>query len=222
MSALPIADRLPLAVVLFATTLGAYYFSGVSAHDLHAPISTPLDATVPFLPASIWVYMPAYYGGFLATLWVTRDRYALRAAGTAFVAITVLALPFFLLFPVAAPRPAAPSDGSWTAAFVRWLYDNDPLCNTFPSLHVANAWLCAFIATQSSRRMGLLLTLNALAICVSVLMLKQHWAVDIAGGTLLAALGAATWTAHMVTVKRPEHKEPEWQLAPLKVPFRRG
>lgn len=215
---LPLAHRLPLAAAVFTGALGAYYFSGIAPHVVHPAFATPLDRAVPFVPEAVWVYMPCYYGSFVTTLLVTRDRFAFRAAGTAFLTITLLALPFFLLFPVAAPRPAAPGGPDWTAAFVRWLYENDPLVNTFPSLHVANAFLCAFLAMQSSRRWGFLLGLNAVAVCASVLLLKQHWAVDVPGGMLLASLGAFAWKAHMVTVEARGHVEPPWQLAPLRLP----
>lgn len=215
---LPLAQRLPLAAAVVLGSIGAYFFSGIAPHVLHPAFATPLDSAVPFVPEAVWVYLPAYYGGFLVTLLVTRDRFAFRAAGTAFLTIMLLALPFFFLFPVAAPRPMAPSGPGWTDAFVRWLYENDPLVNTFPSLHVANAFLCAFLALQSSRRWGVALGLNAVAVCASVLMLKQHWAVDIPGGMFLASLGAAAWKAHMVNVELRKHEELPWQLAPLRLP----
>lgn len=215
---LPLADRLPLALVVLTAGLGTYFFVGITQPGVHPPVPTPLDWAIPFVPEAIWVYLPVYYGSFLVTLLVTRDRYAFRAAGTAFLSITLLALPFFLLAPIAAPRPFAPDGPGWTDAFVRWLYEADPKGNTFPSLHVANAFLCAFLTAQSSRWWGVALTVNAFAVCASVLLLKQHWAVDVPGGMFLATLGAASWKAHMVAVESPGHVEPEWQLAPLRLP----
>ncbi len=216
---LPLADRIPLALTVFVAGLGMYFFVGISQHASHPAFSTPLDTLIPFTPEAIWVYMPAYYMSFLVTLLVTRDRYAFRATGTAYLVITLLALPFFLFFPVAAPRPVAPGGGGWTDAFVRWLFETDPKVNTFPSLHVANAFLCAFLTFQSSRRWGIVLVANALLVSASVLLLKQHWAVDIPGGMLLATFGAASWKAHMVSVEARRHEEAPWQLAPLRLPL---
>ncbi|MDP2312337.1 MAG: phosphatase PAP2 family protein [Pseudomonadota bacterium] len=161
------------------------------------PLQHVLDAQIPFVPESVWVYLPGYWACFVIPVLVIREARSFRAALTGLSMLTVLALPFFLYFPVPAPRPSVPMDPSLTSALVRWLYSTDPASNTFPSLHVANATFCAMVTTAADRRWGAVVWVLAAGVCVSVLTLKQHWVVDIPAGWGLAAVGIATWRAQL-------------------------
>lgn len=194
-SALPLSRRLAEAGAAAGIVSAIYMGVGRAPLDLQAPVALAIDGAIPFVPASVWFYMPGYWACFLLAVWVLADARAFRAALAAFVLMTVLAAPFFVLWPVYGPRPAPPLDDGATAAFVRWLYANDPAVNTFPSLHVANATFAAAVVTRYHRRLGVLAWTLAFGVFASVLLLKQHYFVDLPGGWALAAIGVATWRA---------------------------
>jgi membrane-associated phospholipid phosphatase len=178
---------------------GLYIACAARVASAAPPFATPIDRAIPFLPQTVWFYVPVYIVSFFLVIWVVEDRRAWRATVLAFLAQAFLAWPFFLLYPVAGPRPAAPLDASLSSAFVRWLYDFDPNYNTFPSLHVANATCCALVVSACNRRTGAVAWVMAACVWVSVLTLKQHWLVDVVGGWLLAAAG--WWAARAYSAR---------------------
>ncbi|MFZ5482285.1 MAG: phosphatase PAP2 family protein [Myxococcota bacterium] len=190
---LSLGRRFAEAVAVALAVSVVYFGTGTRMMPSAEPFVLPVDRWVPFVPETVWMYMPGYAACFLVTLWVVRDAESFRAALAAFGLLTVLAVPFFTLLPVAGPRPPAPVDATLSAQFVRWLYANDPNVNTFPSLHVANATLCAVITSHVDRRWGAVVWALAAGICVSVLTLKQHWAADVPAGWALATAGVAAW-----------------------------
>ncbi len=194
---LPLSRRCAEAAVLAALLTGAYMGAGASRVPAAHPMKHVVDGLVPFVPETVWLYLPGYWACFLVTIWAVRDARQFRAGLTGLATLTVLAVPFFLEWPVAAPRPPVPLDPTWSAALVRWLYTTDPAGNTFPSLHVANATFCAVLTTASSRRWGAAVWALALGVAVSVLTLKQHWLVDVPAGWALATVGAAAWRAQL-------------------------
>jgi len=190
---LPIPRRLVEAALTAAVLSSTYFAVGHWSGAGRAPLEHMLDDRLPFVPESVWFYLPGYWACFLIPVFVLRDARRFRAALISLTMVTVLAAPLFVLFPIAAPRPPAPTDATMTAAMVRWLYANDPSGNTFPSLHVANSTLCAVVTTAAHRRWGAVVCALAAGVCASVLLLKQHWIVDIPAAWALAAVGAAIW-----------------------------
>ena len=156
-----------------------------------APWVTPLDRAFPFVPAAIWVYIPFYAASFVVAGHGLTDVRSFRAALVALVLVSVLATPVFVLFPVVIPRPAIDPTASVSLRAVSWLYALDAPVNTFPSLHVANSALGALLLREVRARTAPLATTLAVGIAVSVVLLKQHWIADIAGGLFLASVGRA-------------------------------
>lgn len=190
---LPLPRRLLEAAVAASAVTLIYGAAGLADLPRQAPLALPIDAAIPFVPATVWLYLPGYWATFLLAVWSLREARAFRAALAAFLLMTVLATPFFLLWPVHGPRPAPPLDETVTAALVRWTYAHDPDVNTFPSLHIANATLAAVLVTRRGRWPGAVAWTLALGVYASVLLLKQHWIVDLPGGWALAAVGLAAW-----------------------------
>lgn len=184
---------LPIAGMIAAV----YHLAGHPVRPPLHPQTTFLDQQLPFIPASIYIYMPGYILCFVVTLWVIEQGRAFRSALMALVTINALAVPFFVFFPVPAPRPALEGPLQGSLVLVQHLYQNDTLYNTFPSLHVASAALCARMVYCVNPRVGRALMLLALLISISVLTMKQHYAIDIVGGLLLAQVGFLSWRLGM-------------------------
>lgn len=194
---LPLRRRFAEAALLALFLTAAYVTVGALAPPHAPPLPHLMDRGIPFVPETVWIYLPGYWACFLVPVLVIRDARQFRAALVGLAMLTVIATPFFVLFPIAAPRAPVPTDGSLTAEVVRWLYTHDPAGNTFPSLHVANATYCAVITTAASRRWGAVVWGLALGVTVSVLTLKQHWVVDIPAAWGLAGVGLAAWRAQL-------------------------
>jgi hypothetical protein len=153
----------------------------VNRWPLVAPHELPftwVDRLIPFVPALLPLYvayLPVYW-------WTVRrlenDREVNHLFYTAHVQL-LLSLPFFLCFPVRMPRELfyGAQVYNWADAFWRWF---DAPNNCFPSLHVSNCLLLLQFAWTRSRR-WLHATLLG-GIMASVVLVKQHYAVDLAGG----------------------------------------
>ncbi len=190
---LPLSGRLLLTLPVAAFTASLYALAGNPIRTPIHPQATWLDTAIPFIPASIYVYLPGYWLCFVMVLLVVRQGRDFRAGLFAALTTNAMAVPFFLFMPVASPRPLLHGDLTGTLALVERMYEIDTRYNTFPSLHVACSLLCAWMVWTHDRRIGAGLFAVAGAICASVLTLKQHWAVDIPGGAVLAGVGAAVW-----------------------------
>lgn len=163
---------------------------------------TALDRWIGFRPRWIWVYQSVYLLMSLPPLLaVTRGQLAVYTRG--FLGMTAVAIGFYVLLPIEAPRPAdVPRDGMWG---ILLMYDRT--INTFPSLHIAMAahalcyagWLAG---PRRSAAVGVALALGVLwllLVAYSTLATKQHYAVDLPAGVLLGLL--CQWMA--VTIRWP-------------------
>ena len=184
---LPAIERahLPRALALgylgfLAVYLGCGYFHLRTPQRL-AP--GPLDLWFAYLPWTVWVYLSQVPLLILA-LALAPDAVGRSRAFYAMLLATLLAGAVFLIWPTELPRPAPPQDGITGAAW-RALFLADVPRNCFPSLHVALALIAAATLRQ---RAGwrIVAPLWALVIVLSTLTTRQHIALDVAGGVLLA------------------------------------
>jgi len=170
----------------------------VGAFPLRTLPVTPLDRWIDFDPSWIGAYLSLALLVPIAPLLATRREQLVRYAK----GLTLLCLPsfaVFLLFPVEGPRPdAAPGH-----ALYRLLISWDGASNAFPSLHAGLAVFSLLFAYRvlvddvggrARAALGIVGSLWGTAILFSTLATKQHWAIDLAPGVLLAcAAHALAW-----------------------------
>lgn len=169
-----------------------------------------LDRAIPFEPA----FLPAYVG-YLPLYWWTvmrsrNDDEVNRLLYFSYLQL-LLCLPFFLLFPVTMPRHLyyQGEPFNWADVFWRWF---DGPNNCFPSLHVSNALMMAYF--NARRPWPILhLTLSALVIA-STLLVKQHYAVDVAAGAGVFAVAAWIMGAVEITPFAGAREAPAGSRAP--------
>jgi membrane-associated phospholipid phosphatase len=171
---------------------------------------TSLDAAVPFVPATIWVYLSEYVIVATAFLLCRSVDDVLRFV-KAFLVTLGIAITVHMLWPTTFPRElfAAGSDGltGWVLALQR-AADRPTSC--LPSMHVAGAALAAFSLWRNPLWQRVAFTTWAGAIALSTLTARQHYVVDVAAGIVLAG---AAW---LVFIVRPAHVRvvsPAQQLA---------
>lgn len=185
---LPLIDRAHLgrALLLGYLAFSVIYLACGHLHPRppHLLAEGPLDALIPFLPATIWVYFSQFLllpaGIALARDDVDRSR-TFYAALTA----TILASVVFLAWPTQVTRQAL-SETGFTATVWKLLYLADTPANCFPSLHVALSCLAAIALVRRGGAWRMLAPLWTLAVILSTLTTRQHVALDVAGGLALA------------------------------------
>jgi hypothetical protein len=188
-----VTQRFAEAVATAFAALGAYMIIGDRVRASNPPVVTWVDDAVPFWPQSVWFYLPVYAAAFFLAVGVVNGRRAWRATVAAFFGAAIVANAIFVVWPIAGPRPAAPADDSLSSAMVRWIYGFDPNFNTFPSLHIALVTLAALVVSSVNPRVAWLSWAAAFSVWTSVLTLKQHWAIDLPGGWVLALVAWAGW-----------------------------
>jgi membrane-associated phospholipid phosphatase len=189
-------ERLAVAVAMLLYAFGGYFWIGATVDPTSATtLATPLDARIPFVPESIYVYASVYL--LIALPIFVIDSPALfRRAALAYAAIVTFCLLCFRFFPVSGaelrPALAAVEASPFVLWGLRLNYGLDPPVNLFPSLHVAGATIAAFAAGRARAAYGALAGVLVAAVVVAVCTIKQHYWVDAAAGV---ALAAAAWAA---------------------------
>ena len=182
--------RLKLVLAAGLTAFFCVFYFPLQRLDVSArtlPLGA-LDRAVSFDPAWTPVYQSVYLLMPLCAF-AADSADALRRYARGFVAMCLVAFAIFAVFPVAGPRPAEPAGGLYGLLVA---YDT-PL-NSFPSLHVALAAYSALFAHVVWRHPPLTMLAAAwvVAIAWSTLATKQHYAVDLPPGILLA-VAAHRW-----------------------------
>jgi len=180
---------------MVSTTLGIagffYAYFWVMRHPFSAVTVMPLtwiDELVPFQPRSFFLYASLWLYISLGTA-LARDLRELAAFGAASLAMTVVGLCIFVLAPTKIPD--FPID--WLEyPSLTFLKTIDVSGNACPSLHAAFAVFTAFAihrqltVSQADRALLVCNILWCLGILYSTMAIRQHVALDILAGSILA------------------------------------
>lgn len=149
----------------------------------------PIDQQIPFIPWTVAIYYASFLFWIINYILCVRQekKWAYQFLSADFWAKGICLL-CFLLFPTTNIRPVVDPQGFWNAA-IQFLYRSDAADNLFPSIHCLTSWFC-YIGLQKQQNIPVwyrrLSSLIALAVFLSTLTTKQHVAVDVVGGILLA------------------------------------
>ena len=168
-----------------------YLLKRPAAHVSIIP-TTWLDGVVSFQPFALPIYLSLwFYVSLPPALMLTRSE--IVAYGIRIAALCLFGLAVFYVW----PNAIAPANISWekypSVAFLKAI---DTAGNAFPSLHVATAVFSAlWLYWRIGRlRLGLGIqlanTLWCVAIVYSTLAIKQHVALDVLAGAVLALMAA--------------------------------
>jgi membrane-associated phospholipid phosphatase len=183
------------AKYIFAWLLvaGVLYFL-VQALVIHSySFWSPFDGVVPFVPEFIWIYHTLIPVIVATTIFSMQRREVFFKTIVALSLSVVVLTAFHLIFPSYYPRQEIEPISFFSASL--WLVELtrelDAACNTFPSGHVALAWILYFCIRDSDcakRKKSLrgFYLLWAVLISLSTLFLKQHYVLDVVAGIVLA------------------------------------
>lgn len=170
-----------------------------------------IDDAVPFLTWSIFAYFNLYWLFYPLPIWAhpsgDRGRKELYLTGQAMVLVNFAAMFFHVVFPAEVYfrddviANHLPDMHAIPAAMYNFLYSADEAYNAWPSLHVAQTLLITLVTTRwagmrinndGKRKFWLaLLWIACVALCLSILTTKQHFAWDLFTG---AILGWVAWS----------------------------
>lgn len=163
-------------------------------------LALPGEPSLPLVPAFVWLYcVPFAMIGVAMFAGPLEDRRRFHRVVGVMTLNVAISFAFFLLLPTEmryradlSARPDSPAV-RMIALFYAW----DRPFNCFPSMHVSLNVLAAYVLAELwPRRRALLWTLAAL-VMVSVVMIKQHYIADAAGGFVLAS------ALYFTLVRRP-------------------
>lgn len=142
----------------------------------------------PLVDWTVLIYLSAVVQMLFSLVWLK------TAYGRAWVAAVFLIIfhgVIFWLYPTVYPRTYEVSSlqQPWQTIYAA-IGAVDAPHNCWPSLHVSLPLLVALVVTTVNRRRGLLLTLWAGLIAVSIVTTKQHYVADALGGIVTAVLAA--------------------------------
>jgi len=205
------ASRGPFWLYKWAVGLGAaalqsaiYFGIGrMSTPRSTTLLTTELDAAIPFLPWTVWCYLPFYAGIFVLAIAGLRTRRLFDRALAGVLAIMLVGATGHLLVAAEYPRPPVPAPyPDLTHAFLGWVQRVDPPGNVFPSLHVAQTIAVALILRHERPRLGALALVMAALLALSTLTTKQHFLADVAAGLIM---GVGTSWAVLRGLAPPPH-----------------
>jgi membrane-associated phospholipid phosphatase len=144
----------------------------------------PFETRIPLVALAYPLYA-AVYLEIVLPLFLARTRRAFLRTQLAIGLASLMAFAVFLVIPMAYPRPVLSTTGGSFEAMLalEWAVDQ-PRC-TFPSLHVAIALLLYLGLRDEAPRWRLPLLLLALGVCVSTVLVKQHFIADVLAGVVL-------------------------------------
>ena len=147
-----------------------------------------VDNQIPFIGWTFWAYVSLYVFIVLA-FWLVNEKKDYEAMVASMIFCTFISALIFLFFPTTVPRAALITDSEPVRTMRLALYQLDPPTNCFPSLHVSFSMLAAIFMTKQKPQYGSLFVMWLIAIMISTMTFKQHYLVDVLGGTLLAIVG---------------------------------
>lgn len=154
---------------------------------------TAIDRWIAFEPQALPLYLSLWFYLSIAPALLKDDR-ELLSYGLATLAMSVAGFVIFLFWPTAVPKAAVDWSLHPSVSFLKAI---DLAANACPSMHVAFALFTALWLQRLLGEMRLPLPLHAISwlwctgIVYSTLATRQHVALDVLGGAVLALVVAA-------------------------------
>ncbi len=175
---------------LTAAALQSLLYFGINhAHLTRSTelLRTSLDDAIPFWTWTAWFYLPFYAGIFIICIVGFRSRRLFNRALLAVLIVAIVGATGHILIPATYPRPVLyPPYGNLSTAFMAWVQRVDLAGNVFPSLHVAQTSMLAFLLYKDRPRLGTVTIVMGALLALSTLTTKQHFIADVVSGYALA------------------------------------
>lgn len=187
----PLYAVLPSLFVFLMNPLTYAAAKALTLHRTHLSPALPLDGSLPFLPWFVWFYFGAFAFWLVNYMLTARNG---KAYFYDFIAadllVRLICTLIFILLPTQIRRPEFDVN-SLSTWMLDLIYRMDTPVNLFPSVHCFYSWMCFLGVCGKAcipKWYRIFSCLFALAIILSTLFIKQHFAVDALAGVLLTQL----------------------------------
>lgn len=154
---------------------------------------TALDRRIPFFPKFVWIYSALYYPFMISPIFLIETYSKFFWVCCSYLLLLLMQVSISHLRPIRTPESWRVYDISTPSTwFLKFIQTIDRGGNCFPSMHVAVAVITALHLTDMLPAGSSVLMLFTWAfvalIAASTVLTKQHFAVDIFWGALLAVV----------------------------------
>jgi len=181
--------RLNLILLITVLLAGVLYSPlNIAREPLHV-LKSPFDNTIPFLSVFIIPYLSFYPFLIITLLALVGSKKYSSALTTALITTLVTLVVSFLtyfFFQTYVERPVVTGNDLFSKLII-FLYLHDQPYNDFPSLHTSLSTICLISWIKIRGRPWLWMVSWTAVIIFSVLFVKQHYFLGLAGGIGLAA-----------------------------------
>jgi len=167
-------------IILIVYQVPYLIVNNLPLHRIVAPFILG-EENIPLLPWTFLIYISAFIQGMVILRTIPKELLK-KWLPVGFV-LLLSSLFLFIVIPVEFPRYLYPSE-HFFVKFYHWL---DQPGNCFPSLHVSIAILltACYSMLKKTKLQKSLMWLWTIFIIISVLTTKQHYLMDIFGGTIV-------------------------------------
>ena len=149
-------------------------------------VSLWFEKSIPFVPWMIVGYSFVFV--LVAILFLVIDNMPdFYEMCLRFLIMTLICFAVFLVFPVRMDfRPQVKITGEWITSMVSFYFWLDKPYNLFPSMHLSASFFSAFYCMRKGPIIGWITMIMALIVGVSVVLIKQHYILDVVAGFAVA------------------------------------
>ncbi len=182
-----------LGLILMVTfyTVGYLGINRINDYRSHYyDVSFWFEKDIPFIPVAIIGYSFVFL--LVAIMYLAIDNMQdFWEICIRFLNMSLLCFIIFLIFPVRMDlRPEVGMAGDWITELVRFYFWIDHPYNLFPSMHLSASFFSAFYCMRKGKIIGWITMVMAITVGVSVVLLKQHYILDVVAGFFVAWLSA--------------------------------
>ena len=173
----------------FLALLVAFYTGGYLGinwindyRNRYYDVSLWFEKDIPFVPSMIIGYSFVFL--LVAILFLVIDNMPdFWDICRRFLTMTLICFTIFLMFPVRMKfRPEVGVGEDWINELVSFYFWMDKPYNLFPSMHLAASFFVAFYCMRKGQIIGWITMTMATVVGVSVVLLKQHYIMDVVAG----------------------------------------
>ncbi len=180
--------RKTLGLILMVTfyTVGYIGINRLNGFRNHYyDVSLWFEKDIPFVPSAIIGYSFVFV--LVAIMFLVIDNMPdFWDMCVRFLSMTLLCFAIFLIFPVRMDlRPEVTMTSDWITEAVCFYFWIDHPYNLFPSMHLSASFFSAFYCMRKGRIIGWITMIMATIVGVSVVLLKQHYIMDIVAGFIV-------------------------------------
>jgi membrane-associated phospholipid phosphatase len=185
-----------ILMVTFYTVgyLGINRINGFRNH--YYDVSLWFEKDIPFVPVAIIGYSFVFV--LVALLFLLIDNMPdFWDMFIRFFNMSLLCFIIFLIFPVRMDlRPEVIMADDWITELVSFYFWIDHPYNLFPSMHLSGSFFSAFYCMRRGPIIGWIAMIMAVIVGVSVVLLKQHYIMDVVAGLFVG------WSCSFFSMKK--------------------